>query len=1275
MAKYILMKAAIAALLLQGAFFSLHGLELLDFVNADDCSYDLSGNDTEFNSTNYPEPYSANLVCTWTITVEETSTIYLTFVDFYVDGTGDVLQVYDGSISAAQLIGNFSRDGLGAITSETFMVVSSNNTLIVKLTSSSEESPSFKRRFAAVYTTDDCSYSFTEDSWSSSFGRVFYPKDLSRMLTCTWSIDAAFGHKLSLSFDGVPSENNSYVVVRENGKIWANYSGSGDFPDIISNGTELQVEFVKNTSTNATLKASFMTISDCGPGLQKVTDISETINLIVGMFDQNMDCRWIVKAINSTTLLATFDTLSLQDNNNYVTFRDGPQRLSNLIGTYHGVSASAVKDMPAILTSQEYLWINLRTDEIPTYGKLNVTVTSQAYGRQYFQPMPHTPFKVDKPADFATQLYRFSTAPDYQTVNDNQVELLFPECYLSNGSSLTFYDGNSALDPMLAQFIGPMFACNSVYSNGQNVFLVMEGLQGNDTVSGQFSVIEPGCHGTYLDSTGTFSLNGSVLTDSSMCSWTIKPSDTSRVLSLVISEIKMADESDTINVHYGESSGDPIIAKVDKSLHKTPVIFSSGHSAGPLLVEYNNTKHTNGTNMVFVASYKLQGGCQNSMTVSASGELHSPEFPNQYPFNAQCWHKMTIPDGKLAHLYFDSFSLYSKHQVTVLDNTNGSTSIGNYSGNVPPNDIIFSGTDLQVSFSSLADASDLNVAQGYNISYTLLDCGGNLTSSSAEFSTPNYPKAVSNSSTCIWIISVPQQNGAPTVVQLMFQTEEASKQTKTNFIEIRDGPSLRSDIIQVSESKATSTRIFSTYNYLFVKYHFENVGATSGFPIKFTYQTLGYHVSYTDSSNTFSLNESQASKTCSWSINPPQDGVLGLMISQIQMSSNSSISVYHGLSASDPLIAKIDSTLHKTPIIFSTNHSAGPMFVEYRQDSKGTNDGTIFSAMYRLHGGCQKSMTASASGELLSPDFPNQYPFNAQCWHNITIPDGKLAHLYFDSFSLYSKHQVRILNYTGNATAIGNYSGDVPPNDIIFSGTDVQVSFSSLANASDLSVSQGYNISYTLLECGGNLTSESGNFSTPDYPKTVENSTTCIWIITIPPVDERSKNITIVNLNFPTDKKQSDSNYIEIRDGPSMRSSNMTLNLTGSTDASILSTYNSLWVKYVYKSDSGNAGGFPIRFSYKTHVCNATCKNGICMHPDWICDGLDQCGDNTDEQNCPGKGCPQTKGGGTSAGAIILTIILTLAVTIIVFLAAPRFKRWYLTRKYSSMDSDVTERI
>ena len=32
--------------------------------------------------------------------------------------------------------------------------------------------------------------------------------------------------------------------------------------------------------------------------------------------------------------------------------------------------------------------------------------------------------------------------------------------------------------------------------------------------------------------------------------------------------------------------------------------------------------------------------------------------------------------------------------------------------------------------------------------------------------------------------------------------------------------------------------------------------------------------------------------------------------------------------------------------------------------------------------------------------------------------------------------------------------------------------------------------------------------------------------------------------------------------------------------------------------------------------CDTLCDNNICMHPDWKCNGVNDCGDFTDERNC-----------------------------------------------------------
>ncbi|XP_077986460.1 cubilin-like [Glandiceps talaboti] len=928
-----MMKRNSACLLYAGLFLCVHGQ---GFFNADDCHFNLTQKNTNFTSPDYPNPYGANIDCTWNITVDEGSKINLVFTDFNVDVEGDVFEIYDETIAADKLIGTFERDNS---TAESIIVLSTTNTLIVKLTSANKTAGLYRRRFKAFFNTEACGWDFS-NARTKTFGPIYYLDGGPGEVTCIWTLSAMVGSKMSVTIDSQLKDDQLSIL--EDGEERAKYTGPGIYPDVISNGRNLTVSYVFTSSTgHPKLQASFLTISDCGNSNITLSESSMTTTIEpvrAGTLGSMLDCRWIITGPADTTLFGKFATLDIKDSNDYITILDGPTRGSSLIGQYSGSHTEAeAKALSPVLSTQNYLWIRFKTDEVVSYGNFKLSVNFQTMGRQYLHELPDQTFKINVTTDsLPTQYYSFSSASTYTDSSQNQVQLMFDKCNLTKvGSAVTFYDGDSELSPQLTQFTGPQSDCPTVYSNGPEMYVVVDGFKKGDSIKGTFNAIAPGCHGSYFDSSGTFSLSNERLKDSPMCSWTLKPT--------------------------------------------------------------------------------------------------------------------------------------------------------------------------------------------------------------------------------------------------------------------------------------------------------------------------------------------------------AEEGVVYVSFSQMKMNEGDELIVYDGETEKSPIIATMNSSLHRSPIIFSSNHSPGPMFVQYKKTQTVSTDDSLFLATYELHGGCQKTVALDdkhTNGKMMSPNFPNYYPFNAVCWHKLKNDDGDFMHLYFDTFNLYDKHQVQIINNTDRTPSeFGTYSGDVLPNDIVFKGSEVQVSFSSVVtDNADLTVNQGYQISYTLLDCGGNLTSKTGNFTTVGYPEPLTKSTTCIWIITIPPKD--GKNVTIIDLKINFVDPKSENNYIEIRDGPSQRSDKIDLDQTqvGTTPQTILSRYNYLFVKYVYKAD-GNAGkGVPANFSYATHVCNATCKNNVCMHRAWVCDGIDQCGDMSDEQNCPGKVCPQQESKSV-AGPVILAIVLTFIITIIIVIATPRVKTWYQTRKYSAMDSDVTERI
>nr|XP_006818776.1 PREDICTED: deleted in malignant brain tumors 1 protein-like [Saccoglossus kowalevskii] len=452
-------------------------------------------------------------------------------------------------------------------------------------------------------------------------------------------------------------------------------------------------------------------------------------------------------------------------------------------------------------------------------------------------------------------------------------------------------------------------------------------------------------------------------------------------------------------------------------------------------------------------------------------------------------------------------------------------------------------------------------------------------------------------------------------VQLTFGICRLNNSARMTFY---DGDSEAAPVITVFDSGCYP--VFSSGQYLLLVVEgFKNHDFFSG---NFSAVQAGCHGNLMSDAGVFSLESSRMNNTaeCGWLVNPSGDGVVPMVLfDQINMDIGSNITVYYGFSTNGSKIAQITGGTSKSSSgILSNDPKGGPLFVQYVQNPAKNRNDAIFKAVYAKLGSCQRKMTALSSGELQSRNFPKNYPLNANCTNNLTVPNGKLIHLYYDTFKLHEKHYSRVIVSNGTtSTVIANYTGSVLPNDLVLNGSTVDVTFSSvLSNITDLTDNQGFNIKYTLLDCGGNLTNGSGNFSTPGYPKSVAKKTMCIWIITVPAITK--KMATIVSLRFqPAEVKNKTSNYIMIRDGPSQRS-DLIANTTTSNakELTLLSRHNYLWVQYVFESTEKVKEGFPVKFSYSSYVCNATCDNKMCMHPDWMCDGIDQCGDNTDEQNC-----------------------------------------------------------
>ncbi|XP_059150382.1 mucin-like protein [Physella acuta] len=162
-----------------------NGLKPSSDGSCKDCNRMITDKQGKIMSSNYPENYEDNSVCTWTITSEEPNAIVtLNFTDLDIEGCPfDYLEIYDGVDDTSDLIKQYCSSEVGT-------VASSGNSLHIVFTS---DDSSNQRGFLASYAaetqclTKQCSHTCEVTSNSPRVERCLCPEWM--------SLDSATGTK------------------------------------------------------------------------------------------------------------------------------------------------------------------------------------------------------------------------------------------------------------------------------------------------------------------------------------------------------------------------------------------------------------------------------------------------------------------------------------------------------------------------------------------------------------------------------------------------------------------------------------------------------------------------------------------------------------------------------------------------------------------------------------------------------------------------------------------------------------------------------------------------------------------------------------------------------------------------------------------------------------------------------------------------------------------------------------------------------------------------
>ncbi|KAA0704371.1 Bone morphogenetic protein 1 [Triplophysa tibetana] len=533
-----------------------------------------------------------------------------------------------------------------------------------------------------------------------------------------------------------------------------------------------------------------------------------------------------------------------------------------------------------------------------------------------------------------------------------------------------------------------------------------------------------------------------------------------------------------------------------------------------------------------------------------SGQIESPNYPDDYRPNKVCVWKIIVPQGFHVGLSFQSFEI-EKHDNCAYDyldvrdgDSESSPLLGRFCGYEKPGDIKSSSNQLWIKFVSDGSVNKAGFSAnffkeidecsrpdngfceqrcvntlgsfycacepGFELSpdrrsCTAAACGGFMTSLNGSFTSPGWPQEYPPNKNCVWQLIAPTQYRITLLLEA-FEIE-GNDVCKYDYVEVRSGLSTDSKLHGKFCGTEKPEAITSQANSMCVEFKSDNTVSKRGFKAHF----------FSD------VDE------CSRENGGCQHECVNTFGSY--------------------------SCQCRSGFVLHSNH----------HDCKEV--------------GCDQVIT-SVSGVITSPNWPDKYPSKKTCTWTLSTTPGHRIKLAFVEIAMEAHEECAYDHLeihdglNGKAPSLGRFCGSKKPSPVVSSGDSMFLRFSS-----DSSVQKrGFKASHSA-ECGGSLKAETKTqdlyshaaFGDNNYP----GASDCQWVISA----EKGYGVELVFQTFEIEEEADCGyDYVELFDGADVKAPRLGRYCGSGPPEEIHSAGDAIVIKF-HSDDTINKKGIHVRLT------------------------------------------------------------------------------------------------